>query len=122
MAALGTNVKLTAAQSQREALRRMMAEIFGCDRREPRGDLDVFLLAAGGCIGAYYVPDEEALDAPQLLKGAWLELAVPDVEQTRAALLDRGIAELVYDDPEHHYFQAPGGQVFRLTRQKEEIQ
>jgi hypothetical protein len=43
-----------------------------------------------------------------------LETADPDA--LKRSILDFGIAEIEYWDKEHFYFQAPGGQVFRLAK------
>jgi hypothetical protein len=78
-------------------------------------DVEVFTFEGGGSIGCFYVPSDQALTTPQHLEAIWLEFEVDDVAATTAALADVGIEPFEYEDPTHPYFQAPGGQVFRLA-------
>ena len=120
MAVLGRNAKITAGCSQRGSLGAMLTEVFGCRRITPRKDTDVFAFADGSSLGVCFVANDEALSPEQLRRGAWLELSVEEPEATLAALARIGLTPFEYSDKQHHYFQAPGGQVFRLAPQTEE--
>jgi hypothetical protein len=51
------------------------------------------------------------MDIPEAI---YLELQADDVEELRQRIVDFGVKVLDMPDP-HLYFQAPGGQVFRLV-------
>ena len=63
---------------------------------------------------------EDALSDDDFLKAIFLELKVDDVEDTRQKIVAFGVK--VLDVPDVHlYFQAPGGQVFRLVGINEDL-
>jgi hypothetical protein len=45
----------------------------------------------------------------------WMELKVADPEALKARLLTFGVQEVEFPDPTRFFFQAPGGQVFRVA-------
>jgi len=49
------------------------------------------------------------------LKAAWLEINTRDVQEVKRRLVEFGVKEVEYPDKSRFYFQAPGGQVFRLA-------
>lgn len=62
-------------------------------------------------------------DASEFLRTAhsvWLEIKSDNVEEMRKKILDSGVRKLEVPDP-HLYFQAPGGQCFRLVGIDEDL-
>jgi hypothetical protein len=115
MARLGPNIRSVAPVSMRKRVRSFWTDVFKCDHISPRDDLDVFLFADGSRIGVFFVADDEALtNERHRVAGTWIEVLVDDAASTRAALTKQGLEPMQYFDKEHQYFQAPGGQVFRL--------
>lgn len=115
VAQLNTNVRSVAPQSVRADLKSMMTEVFDCAFVSPVEGLDAYTFEDGGSLGFYFVADGEALSPKQHRDvGTWIEIGVADVEGTRDTLVAAGLSQLDYQDREHHYFQLPGGQVFRL--------
>jgi hypothetical protein len=113
MIKLGSNVKITAAESSRQQARAVF-EALGARLVTPNDGMDVF--SAGSTnIGFEYVADSAALTPAQMRIAPWLEVAVDDVEVARAQLEALGLARLDYHDKEHPYFIGPSGVVFRLT-------
>ena len=56
------------------------------------------------------------VSSPEALRQAiWLELRAVDAATLARAVLDFGVHRLDVPDAEHLYFQAPGGQVFRVV-------
>ena len=116
MATLGPNLRCVAGHGQRDAIARFYAEVFGAEASTPTPELDVYRLEGECHIGVYFVPDDQALSPQQQQDlGTWIEIIVDDVSETVARLKGLGMEPLPYHDQEHHYFQAPGGQVFRLA-------
>ena len=59
-------------------------------------------------------------------RGGWFEvdlaeLRAPQPEALKTRILEFGIEEVPFWDKEHFYFQAPGGQVFRLVGKTEDM-
>ena len=77
-------------------------------------DVEVFTFDGGASIACFYVSADQALSPEQHLRAIWLEFEVDDVVRGTAALAALGIRPFAYEDKTHPYFQAPGGQVFRL--------
>jgi hypothetical protein len=53
--------------------------------------------------------------ATQDHEAAWLEIKTSDVQAVKRRLVEFGVKEVEYSDKSRFYFQAPGGQVFRLA-------
>lgn len=117
MTMLGPNLRCVAGHGRRDEIARFYVELFGAEASTPTPELDVYRLEGDCHIGVYFVPDEQALSPEQHeAVGTWIELVVDDVDATQRRLEERGHAPLAYHDQAHSYFQAPGGQVFRLAR------
>ncbi len=70
-----------------------------------------------------FIYDSAVLDESEFLssgKSIWLELKTDNTEKMRHKILAFGVKKLDVDDP-HLYFQAPGGQVFRLMGIDEDL-
>ena len=68
-----------------------------------------------------FVYNDSALDEPTLLKSIWLELRTARPDELKKKILEFGIKEIEFWDKDHFYFQAPGGQVFRLVGDTEDM-
>ncbi len=110
---LGTHSKMTALPAERSAIRRFYHDVLECEQITSSERVDVFALGPRFSLGIIY--DDAAPSAAEMLKALWLELDVSDVEALKQRILDFGAAEIDYSDKSHFYFQAPGGQVFRLA-------
>src|SRR5215813_4564307 len=116
MIQMGNHMKLTIAPQLRERTREFYRDI--CEGRmleSPNPDLDLYEFGCGFVLGVFVANQADTLPQPDYIKAAWLELKVDDVPRYRAKLEAFGIAPLSYSDPTRMYFQAPGGQVFRLA-------
>jgi hypothetical protein len=82
-----------------------------------------FLYASGSGVSADKgVPyaAEDALSDDDFLKAIFLELKTDSVQEMRQNITAFGVKVLGVPDP-HLYFQAPGGQVFRLVGINEDL-
>jgi hypothetical protein len=107
----GTHAKQIARSSDRERIRAFYHDLLGFPLRQT-GRADFFKFGDSQSIGVIY--DDTALSDQDLLKSIWLELETDDPAALKQKILKFGIAQIPYWDKEHFYFQAPGGQVFRL--------
>jgi hypothetical protein len=77
-------------------------------------------MAGNFYIAFLYENEGIALDESGFSKAMYLELKADDVEEMRQKIVAFGVKVLEVPDP-HLYFQAPGGQVFRLVGIDEDL-
>ena len=71
-------------------------------------------------LGVLYENEGVTLEKSDFLKATYLELKAENVEAMRQKIVAFGVRVLAMQDP-HLYFQAPGGQVFRLVGINEDL-
>lgn len=130
---IGNHAAVRVARSERDRIRAFYRDILGCtlvrafdDKDDFRMGTDfyiAFLYASGRGVevdrGVSYASDD-VLSDDDFLKAMFLELKADDVEGMRRRIVDFGVRVLPVPDP-HLYFQAPGGQVFRLIGSREDM-
>lgn len=115
MSQIGLNHRLTVANTLKKQTRAVYEGVLGGSVTSPRPDMEIFTFTDGSGIGVFYVDPEEALTPEQHRKAIWLEFEVEDEPAVADKLRDLGMKPFEYFDKAHKYFQAPGGQVFRLA-------
>ncbi len=116
MASIGNHVKMNVSRRLRDQVRRFYGEVLGCKSLpSPAPDLDLYEFAGGFVLGVFFCDDGEVLPEQEHLQATWLEIKVADPEEAKRRLLEFGVREVNYVDKSRFFFQAPGGQVFRLT-------
>lgn len=108
---LGNHTAVVAARSERERIRKFYSEALGCKVRAKTDEVDRLQLDDAHLC---FVWQDAALEDSDFLKATYLELKSDNVEETKQKILAFGVKKLEIPDP-HLYFQAPGGQVFRLV-------
>lgn len=111
--------KLTAHPSERLAIRRFFRDVLGVVQVRESEPVDIFRLGPQFFMGIVYSPDAPSAEA--MRNSIWLELATDDPKAMKAKILAGGGKEIEYRDKGHFYFQAPGGQVFRLVSDVEDM-
>lgn len=115
---LGANSKMVVLASERENIQRFYRDVLGCKvDRKPQADL--IWLRPDFYLGVVY--ENSALSVSDMLKSLWLELRTDSPEELKQQILNFGLKEIEYQDKAHFYFQAPGGQVFRLANTTEDM-
>jgi hypothetical protein len=117
--AFGQNSKLTVLPSERERIRSFYHDILGCPMTRKSDKADFFMIGNTFFLGVIY--DDAAQSPKDRFQSIWLELRTDHPEELKQKILQFGIAEIEYWDKEHFYFQAPGGQVFRLSGTTEDM-
>ena len=114
---IGNHMKMQMPHALRETARRFYTEVLGCRplAEKPYPNLDLYQFGDGLVIGLFFCDADEALEEREQLKAVWLELQTEDPEALRRKLLAFGVREVKFADPTRFYFQAPGGQVYRLA-------
>src|SRR5213594_3849228 len=110
---LGESSKLTVLLSERDRMRKFYRDVLGCAMTKTSDSADVFQLGPSFYLGVVY--QDSALSESDAMKSSWLELRTDRPEELKQKILKFAIKEIDYRDKEHFYFQAPGGQVFRLV-------
>lgn len=113
-ASFGRNQRWIVGPEHAAPLRRMFLEVFGARVTHESPSLTIYTLSDDANVGVFVEPDHLSEEAARL--GAWLEFAVPDPDETGAALEALGVRRVDFRDQEHRYHQAPGGPIFRLAR------
>ena len=107
MVALSNRVHTYARLDRKEKLIDFFTNILGCEI-VPAPVL-VFAFSNGASLSVDFT--EDALDEQQARRGAWLEL--------REKVLAAGLHRIEFSGNNYFYFQAPGGQVFRIASNDE---
>lgn len=129
----GNHAAVRVRRGERERIRKFYRDILGSRLTREFDDKDdfrigddfhiTFIYAAGSAVavdkGATYGA-ADALSDDDFLKAIFLELKTDDVQGMRQKINAFGVRVLDVPDP-HLYFQAPGGQVFRLVGMKEDL-
>lgn len=108
---LGKHTAVYAPKSERNRIRKFYCDVLGCKARVQTAAVDRLQLEDFHFVFVY---TDTALKESDFLKAIYLELQTDDVEKTKQAILAFGVKTVELPDP-HFYFQAPGGQVFKLV-------
>jgi hypothetical protein len=117
---LGNHSAIVLPKAEQNRIRQFYREALSCEIIRESDQKDDFLLGGNFYIGVLYEDESVALDQSGFSKAIYLELQADDVEELRQRIVDFGVKVLEMQDP-HLYFQAPGGQVFRLVGIKEDL-
>ena len=116
MAIIGNHMKFNVHKSLRERVRSFYLDVLQCTTMpSPAPDLDLFLFSDSFVLGVFFCEQADVLSEEDHLKAAWLEIKTKDVPEVKRRLIEFGVKEVEYPDKGRFYFQAPGGQVFRLA-------
>jgi catechol 2,3-dioxygenase-like lactoylglutathione lyase family enzyme len=116
----GNHSAVVLPRSEQARVRRFYRDVLGCEVTREADDKDDFRLGENFYIAVLYEEEGVALDGGSFLKATYLELKADNVEEIRQEIVDFGVRVLDVQDP-HLYFQAPGGQVFRLVGASEDL-
>jgi len=114
---VGNHTAVLAARSERDRIRKFYCDVLGCKVRVKNDEVDRFQLDD---VHFCFVWQSGALDDSDFLKATYLELKTDNTEEMKQKILAFGVKKLDVPDA-HLYFQAPGGQVFRLVGINEDL-
>jgi catechol 2,3-dioxygenase-like lactoylglutathione lyase family enzyme len=129
----GNHSALRVRRPKRERIQSFYRDVLGCKLTRSFDDKDDFRIGddfhiafiyAGGSAasadkGATYGA-QDALNDDDFMKAIFLELKTDNLEEMRKKIIAFGVTVLNVPD-QHLYFQAPGGQVFRLVGSDEDL-
>lgn len=120
---LGARVHLFVRPEYRQAFTSVFRDVLGCDVAERDFGLPHPILLVAFDDGSRFsvefsdsAPKDPEASFPDEAGswGAWIEFRSPDVPECERRLRQAGVQEFTHRGSRHHYFRAPGGQVFRL--------
>ncbi len=114
---LGNHTAVFARRSEQSQIRSFYGNVLGAASRVETSDVDRWQL---GDVHFCFVWQDAALDPSHFLKAIYLELATDDLDAMRRKIVESGVKVIEIPDP-HLYFQAPGGQVFKLVAINEDL-
>ena len=130
---IGNHSAVRVSRAQRHNIRSFYCDILGGQISREFDDKDdvrigdnfyiSFLYGAGDGQGAdkgVNYAAKDTLSDDDFLKAIFLELKTDNVKELKKKIVDFGVRVLEVPDP-HLYFQAPGGQVFRLVGLNENL-
>jgi catechol 2,3-dioxygenase-like lactoylglutathione lyase family enzyme len=115
----GEHANLRVPPTEQDAVRKFFRDVLGVPQTRGTARSDIFKLGPHFYLGVIY--DDNAPTKEAQLKSIWLELQAADPEAMKAKILAGGGREIEFWDKKHFYFQAPGGQVFRLISDAEDM-
>jgi catechol 2,3-dioxygenase-like lactoylglutathione lyase family enzyme len=129
----GNHSAVRVAKTERDRIRKFYCDVLGCKimrEFDNKDDIRIgddfyisFLYGAGNGKGAdkgVNYASEDFLSEDDFLKAIFLELKTGNVDELRRNIIAFGVKVLNVPDS-HLYFQAPGGQVFRLVGINEDL-
>lgn len=116
---IGNHAKFTANPTDRDRIRAFYKEVLGCEMTRRSNQIDFFRLGSNFFIAAIY--DGKTLPDAEATKATWLEIRSNDPAGLSKRIRDFGVNELDTWEKDRLYFQAPGGQVFRIVGEDEDL-
>jgi catechol 2,3-dioxygenase-like lactoylglutathione lyase family enzyme len=117
---VGNHSAVRVSRAEKDRIRRFYRDVLGCAITREGDQKDDFRMGDDFYITFLYENEDVALDESDFLKAIYLELKTENVEEMRQNIVAFGVKVLEVPDP-HLYFQAPGGQVFRLVGTDEDL-
>ncbi len=119
-AIFGNHLSVIVPRLDRDSIRKFYCDVLGCKLTKEDEEKDILRLGDDFYIVLYGdVPDES--EFLRTARSVWLEIKSGNVDEMTQKILASGLArKLEVPDP-HLYFQAPGGQCFRLVGIDEDL-
>ena len=118
----GNHAAVVVPRQDRDRIREFYRDILGFRIMRETDDKDDFQLGEDNYFHLSILYGDFADESEFLRSGKsiYLELKSDDIEAMRQKIIDAGVMVMELPDP-HLYFQAPGGQVFRLVGINEDL-
>jgi catechol 2,3-dioxygenase-like lactoylglutathione lyase family enzyme len=116
----GNHLAVVLPRTEQDRIRRFYRDVLGCRITRETDDKDDIRLGEDFYIAVLYENEDVVLDESSFSKATYLELKADDVDEMRQKIVDFGVNVIEMPDP-HLYFQAPGGQPFRLVGINEDL-
>jgi catechol 2,3-dioxygenase-like lactoylglutathione lyase family enzyme len=115
----GNHSSVIVPRKDRDSIRKFYCDVLGGKITKAEDERDFLRLGENFYIGFLYGDVDES-EFLRTGKSVWLEIKSDNVEEMRQKILDFGVRKLDVPDT-HLYFQAPGGQCWRLVGINEDL-
>ena len=116
MVTIGNHLKMNIPVALRQRARDFYGGLLKCrPMPSPSSELDLYEFDGGFVLGLFFGAESDSLTEAEYLRATWMELKVDDPAAWKERLLAFGVHEVQYPDQSRFFFQAPGGQVFRVA-------
>ena len=116
---LGNHSKIVAPRADQARIRAFYTEILGCQLTKRTADVDYIRFGQNFFLAVLY--QDQALGEVDARASIWLELQTDDPAALNEKITKYGVHRIDVPGAEHLYFQAPGGQVFRVVARGEDL-
>ena len=117
---LGNHAAVAVSLAEQDAVRRFYRDVLGCALTRSANDKDDFVLGGDFYLAVACADEAVTLGKEDFLKATYLELRTGNAGEVQQQIVGFGVKVIEIDDP-HLYFQAPGGQAFRLISTDEDM-
>ncbi len=115
----GNHSSVIVPRKGRDSIRKFYCDVLGGKIMKEEDERD-FLRLGENFIGFLYGDVADESEFLRTARAMWLEIKSDNVEELTRKILDFGVRKLDVPDP-HLYFQAPGGQCWRLVGINEDL-
>jgi catechol 2,3-dioxygenase-like lactoylglutathione lyase family enzyme len=116
----GNHSAIRVPRAEKDRIHEFYRDVLGGEITREGDQKDDFRIGGNFYIAFLYEDEGVALDESGFLQATYLELKADNVEEMWQKIVAFGVRVLEVPDP-HLYFQAPGGQVFRLVGIDEDL-
>lgn len=120
-AIFGNHSSVIVPRQDRDRIRKFYCDVLDGKITKAQDERDFIRLGENFYIAFLYGDVPDASDFSRTARAVWLEIKSGDVDEMRRRILESGLVrKLEIPDP-HLYFQAPGGQCWRLVGIDEDL-
>jgi catechol 2,3-dioxygenase-like lactoylglutathione lyase family enzyme len=116
---IGNHSKIVSRRADQAQIRAFYTDVLGCELTKQTPDVDYIRFDQGFFLAVLY--QDRALGAEEARAALWLELRTSDPSALTERIVSFGVHRIDIPGAEHLYFQAPGGQVFRVVGRGEDL-
>lgn len=116
---IGNHSKIVARRSDQARIRSFYQGVLGCELTKQTPDCDFIRFEGNFFLAVLY--QDQAPGVQDVHASTWLELRTDDPGPLNARIAEFGVHRIEIPGAEHLYFQAPGGQVFRVVAHGEDL-
>jgi catechol 2,3-dioxygenase-like lactoylglutathione lyase family enzyme len=117
---VGNHSAVVVPRKDRDRIRRFYCDVLGCQITRESEDKDDLRMGNNFYMAFLYGDHADESEFLRTGRAVFLEIQSDNVEEMTRRILDFGVRKLEIPDS-HFYFQAPGGQVFKLVGISEDL-
>jgi len=116
---IGNHSKIVAPFAEQYRIRSFYRDVLGCTLTKETTKVDYVKFQDGFFMAVLY--QDDVASPEELRLSVWLELRTNELAALRNKITAFGVHSIEIPGAEHLYFQAPGGQVFRVVGEGDDL-